>query len=214
MNARNSRMGPDSDASRSEWDVDDGVFVILVVCTGNVCRSPLAERALQAGFDDLAPGRFRISSAGTSGLSGDSVTEEITRLAAPAGIDFDGFRARRLVPGHVDDADLVLTMARDHRSAVVVMVPSALRRTFTLREFARILPLVPAESESDPVDRWRSLAALAQRYRHPGPGNGVGDDVVDPYGRSDGFHQRMYSQMMPAIRLLLDWERALGRSAS
>lgn len=211
MNTRNARVRVRSAEPRGGWDVDDGVFRILAVCTGNVCRSPVAERALQSGFDELAPGRFQISSAGTSGLSGDPVTEETAQVVADAEIDFTGFRARRLVPEHIDGADLILTMARDHRSAVVVMAPSALARTFTLREFARILPLVPPESASDPVDRWRSLAVLAQRYRHQGPGDG--DDVVDPYGRSVRAHQLMYAQMMPAIDRLLDWERSLGRSA-
>lgn len=210
MKARNTRASARPTGSRARWGVDDGVFRILAVCTGNVCRSPVAERALQSGFDELAPGRFQISSAGTSGLSGDPVTEEITKIAADAEIDFTGFRARRLVPEHIDGADLVLTMARDHRSAVVVMAPSALGRTFTLREFARILPRVPPESASDPVERWRALAVLARRYRHAGPGDG--DDVVDPYGRSAKTHQRMYAQMMPAIGRLLDWERSFGRN--
>lgn len=211
MSTRSARASVRPTGSRGSWDVDGGVFRILAVCTGNVCRSPVAERALQCGFDELAPGRFQVSSAGTSGLSGDPVTEETAKVAAEAEIDFTGFRARRLVPEHIDGADLVLTMARDHRSAVVVMAPSALGRTFTLREFARILPLVPPESASDPVERWRSLAVLARRYRHQGPGDG--DDVVDPYGRSIKTHQRMYAQMMPAIGRLLDWERSLGRNA-
>lgn len=194
-----------------QWEIDDGTFRILVVCTGNICRSPLAEKFLQRGFDGMAPSQFEVSSAGTSGLTGDGVTPQIERIAAAHGITFDGFRARRLETEHLHAADLVLTMARAHRAAVVQMLPATLRHTFTLRELARILPLVPPESSSSPIERWRSLAALAQRYRRPAPGDGARDDVVDPIGRSEAVHRTMFDEMMPAISTLLEWERRLGR---
>ena len=192
------------------WEIDDRTFRILVVCTGNICRSPLAEKFLQVGFDAMAPAQFEISSAGTSGLTGDEVTPQIARIANPHGITFDGFRARRLENEHIRAADLVLTMERAHRATVVQMLPAALRHTFTLREFARILPLVPPENDSPPVDRWNSLAALAQRYRRPALDDGVSDDVVDPIGGSESIHQTMFDEMMPAISTLLEWERRLG----
>lgn len=195
----------------ARWEIDDRTFRILVVCTGNICRSPLTEKFLQCGFDAMAPAQFEVSSAGTSGLTGDNVTPQISRIAAPHGITFDGFRARRLEIEHISVADLVLTMERAHRATVVQMLPSALRHTFTLREFARVLPLVPAENSSSPIERWRSLAALAQRYRRPVLGDGASDDVVDPIGRSEAIHQTMFDEMMPAISTLLEWERRLRR---
>ena len=193
------------------WDVDLGPFAILVVCTGNVCRSPLAERVLQDGLDELAPMQFAVSSAGTQGLPDDTVTPEIAQIAGRYGLTFDGFASRRLEPGHIRTADLVLTMERAQRGAVVQMLPAALKRTFTLREFARILPLVPPENGSSPTERWQSLAALAQRYRHAAPGDGGNDDVVDPIGGTDEVHQTMLDEMMPAIRTLLKWEQQFDR---
>ncbi|MBE8146955.1 low molecular weight phosphatase family protein [Brevibacterium casei] len=181
------------------------------MCTGNICRSPLVERLLQRGLDQIAPMQFAVSSAGTNAMADDTVPPEIARIADRHGFTLEGFRAERLDPRHIRDADLVLTMERAQRSMVVQMAPGALKRTFTLREFARILPLVPPEDSSSPIERWQSVAALAQRYRRRAPGDGGDDDVVDPIGRSEAVHRTMLDEMPPAITTLIEWERRLGR---
>src|SRR6266516_3236405 len=91
-------------------------FRVLVVCAGNVCRSPLAERLIRA------------------------------RLAAAlgGGADPDGFRARAVSADLVAGADLVLTATREHRAAVVRLHPPAHRYTFTVREFGRLAAAIPA----------------------------------------------------------------------
>ena len=193
------------------WEIDVAPFRILAVCTGNICRSPLVEQILQRGLDQIAPMQFAVSSAGTNAMADDTVPPEIARIADRHGFTLEGFRAERLDPRHIRDADLVLTMERAQRSMVVQMAPGALRRTFTLREFARILPLVPPEDSSSPIERWQSVAALAQRYRRRAPGDGGDDDVVDPIGRSEAVHQTMLDEMLPAITTLIEWERRLGR---
>ncbi|GAA0034252.1 MULTISPECIES: arsenate reductase/protein-tyrosine-phosphatase family protein [Brevibacterium] len=193
------------------WEIDVAPFRILAVCTGNICRSPLVEQLLQRGLDQIAPMQFAVSSAGTNAMADDTVPPEIARIADRHGFTLEGFRAERLDPRHIRDADLVLTMERAQRSMVVQMAPGALKRTFTLREFARILPLVPPEDSSSPIERWQSVAALAQRYRRRAPGDGGDDDVVDPIGRSEAVHQTMLDEMLPAITTLIEWERRLGR---
>lgn len=191
------------------WDVTDPQFRILLVCTGNICRSPLAEHLLRAGLDELAPEQFQISSAGTQSWEGGPVTGQIRKIAEERGLSISDFTSTRLQPQHIEDADLVLTMDRSHRSDVVQMVPTSLRRTFTLREFARILPSVPPEGQTQPAQRWHSLAVLAQRYRRPvrDPAAAVSDDVVDPFDRSDAVYDAMIEQMVPAINSLIVWER-------
>ena len=193
------------------WEIDVAPFRILAVCTGNICRSPLVEQLLQRGLDQIAPMQFAVSSAGTNAMADDTVPPEIARIADRHGFTLEGFRAERLDPRHIRDADLVLTMERAQRSMVVQMAPGALKRTFTLREFARILPLVPPEDSSSPIERWQSVAALAQRYRRRAPGDGGDDDVDDPIGRSEAVHQTMLDEMLPAITTLIEWERRLGR---
>src|SRR5687767_12553879 len=137
----------------------DDAFRILVVCTGNICRSPLAVQLLRARLPAAFPGHdssfIEVTSAGTVALDGrrmePAAIREATRLGVP---DAREHRARLLVPEQIERADLVIAMAREHRDAVVEAVPRARRRTFTLIELARTLEAVAASSAAvrpDPV---------------------------------------------------------------
>jgi protein-tyrosine phosphatase len=163
------------------------VFRVLHVCTGNICRSPLAEHLMRDGLrkrlgDDAE--RFVVESAGTWGHTGSPM--ETYALSTLASYDVDGsaFAARELVAEHVVAADLVLGATREHRAAAVVLHPRAAARTFTLREFARLATRVDAASlpADDPVGRARALvaAAAANRGLVP-PQRPRDDDVDDPY---------------------------------
>jgi low molecular weight protein-tyrosine phosphatase len=162
-------------------------FRVLHVCTGNICRSPMAEHMMREGLrkrlGDEAD-RFVIESAGTWGHTGSPM--ETYALSTLASYDIDGstFGARELVAEHVVAADLVLGATREHRAAAVVLHPRAAARTFTLREFARLTAAVdPAPLPAgDPVERARALvrAAAANRGLVP-PERPRDDDVDDPY---------------------------------
>jgi protein-tyrosine phosphatase len=165
-------------------------FDLLFVCTGNICRSPTAELIAAARL----PGdRFRVHSAGTYGLHGYPIEPNAARLLATEGIACEAFRARRLEPGLIADADLVLTATRDHRSAVVNMAPEALPKTFTIREFAR------HAARPGPADGPRDLVAAvaAQRGRVWSPPDQ--DDVADPYGLGPAAYERAYAEISAAL---------------
>ncbi len=140
---------------------------ILVVCTGNVCRSPTAEgflrKDLQEALGDAAP---TVASAGTAGWEGSQAMPEAMAAAAELGIDISSHRARRLVPGMAESADLVICMARDHRTAIVRGVPSVGAHTFTLKELVRLLERLAGDRPDDPLDRIAAAAAL--RRASPG----------------------------------------------
>ena len=109
-------------------------FRLLHVCTGNICRSPMAERLTRAGLAARgAADAFVVESAGTWGLSGAPMDPGSQRALAAYGLDGDDFRARQLVGYHVDEADLVLCATREHRSAAVTSAPDPAARTSTLR---------------------------------------------------------------------------------
>jgi protein-tyrosine phosphatase len=104
-------------------------------------------------------------------------------------------------------ADLVLTATRQHRADVVEHVPAAVRRTFTLREFARLAAAVdPAEIDdaagpgARPAERLAALVPLAARERVQVPAEL--DDVVDPYRRSDEVYQESFEQLIEAVRVV------------
>ena len=169
-------------------------FRVLHVCTGNICRSPMAERLTRAGLEQRLgadAGRFVVESAGTWGHSGSSMESFAAATLKSYGLDGTDFRARELVAEHVAGADLVLGATREHRAAAVVLHPRAASRTFTLREFARLVSAVePAQlTAADPVERARELvrAAAGRRGLVP-PDTPRDDDLADPYqGPENGF---------------------------
>ncbi|QGQ20267.1 low molecular weight phosphatase family protein [Cellulomonas sp. JZ18] len=176
---------------------------VLTVCTGNICRSPAVERLLRlrlAGTDVV------VESAGTRAVVGAAVSPPMVPLITGAGADADGFAARQLTPAVLRDVDLVLTLTRAHRSAVVEHAPAMVRRTFTLLELARLLrhvdPAALAAAGSTPGERVRALPALAAGVRHlAGPGE---DDVVDPIGQSDAVYRASFQALAPAVDAVAD----------
>jgi len=91
---------------------------ILLVCTGNICRSPLAAALLERALAERAIEGIDISSAGTGAWDGAPVSEGAYLVGLERGLDLSGHRARLLTRELVQAADLVLTMARHHRARV------------------------------------------------------------------------------------------------
>ena len=185
-------------------------FRILTVCTGNICRSPMAERLLQQGLDAAAPGIFQVESAGTAALEGLAMEPRIEGFATALGASAEGFVARRLTAGLLAEQDLVLALTREHRSRIVELRPALLKKTFTLRELARVLPHIDGPRGVHPAERWEVAIPLAVRAKTLHVAAAVDDDVVDPYGRGDNVFEQMRSQLVPAVQALVDWEKSHG----
>jgi low molecular weight protein-tyrosine phosphatase len=153
---------------------------ILVVCTGNVCRSPIAEGMLGAALvrrvGDDAP---EVRSAGTIGWEGTGAMPESIEAAAERGIDIRAHVARRLTPAFLDHTDLILAMAQEHREEIDRLRPEVSERTFTLKELTRLVEELPEPSDRDLTARVRAASAL----RGTGfEGNELDEDVSDPLG--------------------------------
>lgn len=170
-------------------------LAILCVCTGNVCRSPAAERLLAS---PLGPS-VSVSSAGTHALIGQPFSPPMDRLVKEGGVDPAGFRARLLTASLLQQADLVLGMTREHRAAAVDLAPATVRRSFTLLEYARLLlqidpDLLPAGS---PAERARaSLPLAAAQRRRTGASD---DDVADPYRRAETAYALAFAEIKQAV---------------
>ncbi|GAC1606099.1 MAG: low molecular weight phosphatase family protein [Pseudarthrobacter sp.] len=191
---------------------------ILTVCTGNICRSPVAERLLQAGLDQVLPGGFVVTSAGTRAMVGDPMQPLSGDIVRTFGGNPDGFVSRQLTSKILRSVDLVLTMTSGHRGEVLQLDASLLKRTFTIREFARMLDVLDSRADgtnarpdqtgtADGGDRlsansafWRGLPARAASVRHLSlPADSAENDIIDPYRRGPEVYRQMEDELAPAI---------------
>jgi protein-tyrosine phosphatase len=167
---------------------------ILFVCTGNICRSPYAERRLRQLLPDAG---VRIESAGTGAVVGSGIEDETREQLRRLGADVTDFRARQVTPQLLEGADLVLTMTRVQRGEVARLRPASMRRCFALGDFADLCrgsnswrPIVPAQPWLDQVVAEAAAARGTVAPRDPGD-----VDVVDPYGRSARTHEEAFARI-------------------
>lgn len=191
---------------------------VLAVCTGNICRSPLAEMLLDRhleGSDAV------VESAGTHALVDTAMPTKAQALAHHLGVDAaraEAHAGRLLTAQMIDEADLIVTMSREQRRFIVENWPDARRKSFTIREFAR---LAAAVGEADlaalraeyPDTQARLAAAIervaAKRGRVAPAEAPEDDDVIDPYRRSRWVYRRSGQQLAPAAEQTADFVRSV-----
>nr|WP_307789397.1 low molecular weight phosphatase family protein [Mycolicibacterium baixiangningiae] len=155
--------------SRFRWE--ETVLHALFVCTGNICRSPTAERLAIAygslhGLED-----FTASSAGTSAVIGHPIHEDAALVLERLGGATSNFAARQLTAKIAADADLIITMTTSHRDFVLRVAPRQLHRTYTLAEAAWLATEFGAHSVRD---------LSVRRAQVP---SGAIMDIPDPIGQ-------------------------------
>jgi protein-tyrosine-phosphatase len=110
---------------------------VLVVCYGNICRSPMAEgflnKMLQNKNDKTM--EIQVLSAGIHAFGGSPTGETIEVMRAE-GIDISGYRSKQLTKELVETADLILTMKKEYKDLIVSRYPESKHKVFTLKEFA------------------------------------------------------------------------------
>jgi protein-tyrosine phosphatase len=161
-------------------------FSVLFVSTGNVCRSPMAERLAERNLTRMlgaAAEAFPLSSAGTWGHDGAPMEQHARTVLTEEGARITGFVARELLPEQIAPADLVLTASAEQRHQVRLTDPQAAERAFTLREFAWLARAVdlPGDAEA-PTARARALVDAVTQLRRRLPSAPYAEDIADPYG--------------------------------
>lgn len=109
---------------------------VLFVCTGNICRSPLAEAIARDELNRRKRTDVTVASAGTGAWDGAPASEGAYLVGLEHGLDLSAHRARLLTRELVQGADLILTMARHHRARVHELGGDG--RTFVLGEYAGV----------------------------------------------------------------------------
>jgi protein-tyrosine phosphatase len=181
---------------------------LLFVCTGNLCRSPVAERLTQAWLGKILDGQaaaVQVSSAGLDARDGEPMDPRSADALVRLGGDPSGFAARRFTAAMAEDADLVLTMTRQQRRSVLAATPRGLRRTFTLLEAADLIDradLSGLERDHALRERARVLAGrldAARAFRAASPA----DDIPDPIGRPERVHRTVAGIIADALKPLV-----------
>nr|WP_082929540.1 low molecular weight phosphatase family protein [Mycobacterium sp. 852013-51886_SCH5428379] len=166
---------------------------ILFVCTGNICRSPVAERlaalyGTQIGVPDL-----QTSSAGVRAVIGHAVHPQAALVLEGLGGESADFAARQLTAKIASQADLIITMTREHRDAALGLAPRKLNRTFTLPEAAFLASEGGARDVAD-------LASLRPQFATHQLA-----DIPDPIGKPaevfESVGNQIASLLPPVLRL-------------
>ncbi|WP_440708381.1 arsenate reductase/protein-tyrosine-phosphatase family protein [Herbiconiux sp. YIM B11900] len=165
---------------------------ITFLCTGNICRSPLAEKILRARLADLGDTHAVVSSAGLHAVVGAPMEAQPAEIATRYGAD-PQHTAAQATADVLRSSSLVLTMTREQRAEVSREYPFALKRSFTLIEFVRILDELPSEVRRPSLQEEGGLfdtVMEASRFRGM-IALGDEDDIDDPYRRSAETHERV-----------------------
>ena len=185
---------------------------VLIVCTGNICRSPIAEGLLRTRLAE----RGIAATVSSAGLSFDDrpATPEAVAAAAARGVDIADHASRIMVADMVEGADLVLTMERMHAREVMVLEPSSIDRVFTLKELARRAISIGPRRAGEDLPAWLRRAAAGRR-----PSDLLGassdDDVADPYRRAPEVYERCAEELDNLVGTIvqLAWPRAAEGAA-
>lgn len=132
---------------------------IMLVCTGNICRSPIAEEILRRGLDNA---RVRVGSAGTGALVGAPADPMAQLLAREHGYDISAHRARQADQQLLNTADLILTLDQTHTDWIKSRFPHLLGRTHKL-------------------GRWHQNVDVADPYRKPREAFQLAFDEIQVY---------------------------------
>lgn len=165
---------------------------ILLVCTANRARSPMAQLMLESRLGTNGSGVV-VRSAGTRAHADEPVTRQTLQVLDSRGIDAAGFRSQPLTADLVGWADLVLCAERAHRADVVRFLPRAHRKTFTLAQATRLL--AATDGTEPTVASLTSRLAAARGIVPQSPD----DDIADPAGGTLADYERAAERISSAV---------------
>ena len=167
-------------------------FEIVVICTGNRFRSPLAEALLRRELRDLP---VQVRSAGTMELGSAAVLEYAGEAAGDYGIDLSAHRARSLTGDDLSEVDLILGFERTHVATAVVEARAPRARTFTVPHLVRLLEDLAVSQDLNPIERSRTAISMADDLRAISGSPFDMPELRDPIGRSAREQREIASEL-------------------
>jgi protein-tyrosine phosphatase len=181
-------------------DILGDMFRILFVCTGNRCRSPVAEEQLRRLAQGLP---VEVGSVGLLDLGSAPALPEVLEVGRGMGLDLSRHRSRHLMGIDLSEMDLVVGLERSHVAAAVVEASVPYEKVFTFKEIVRLLRGVEPPDASAPEERARMAVKLAHEQRNAGPAFTPGEDIEDPFGGTRAAYTEMATTVARLARDLL-----------
>ncbi len=170
---------------------------ILVVCTGNICRSPMGEALIRHEARQRNRADIEVASAGTWAGRGNPATEHAVAAIRARGIDLGGHRSRPVDPGELHEADLILAMTSVHRRELLEIDPALDPKIVLVKELAEI----PHEPSGRRLSATEALEAMVRGAR---PEWRRALDLDDPMGMPPAVYERCLQEIVTGVEVLMD----------
>ena len=165
-------------------------FDVVVICSGNRFRSPIAEAVLRRAAEGLP---VRVRSFGTMDLPPGHALSEALELAPSYGLDLMSHRSRPLAGEDLRDADLVIGFELIHVSTAVVGAGAHRERTFLITELTTALDEIARQPEDGVVERARAVVRQADEARKAATGRP--QEIADPIGGPAAGYRRSAAEV-------------------
>ena len=186
--------------------LDSPQLRVLLVCTGNICRSPLAEQVLRGEAAKMSLSDvLKFESAGVMAQVGGDVHPQTVESMNKLDLKPEPHVARQITRDLILGSDLILVATTEHRSELARTAMKAVPQAFTMKEFVRIAEYVSSGGNNDNPDLHKKFLstntvaeriALAAQFRGYAPRASSVEDIIDPWGQSSQVFDQVASEIL------------------